>query len=93
MGTGKSWLSLEPSALVLSTVKRPEREEAGDLLVRFYETTGRPCSASIFVHGARAAWRSNLAEDPGEPLSCRAGQISLPVQPFEIVTLLISRNP
>jgi alpha-mannosidase len=88
---GQSWLRLEPAQVVLSAVTQPEETSEEDLLVRFYETSGQPCMAKLFVRQASAAWRSDLRERRLEALNCQAGQIEVDVKPFEIVTLLVAR--
>ena len=94
--SGLSWLKLEPSGLVLSAIKLPEESgpetSAGDLLVRFYETTGHACMAKLYVHQAASAWRSDLRESRFEPVACQHGHIEVAVKPFEIVTLRVTRE-
>jgi alpha-mannosidase len=85
-----SWLRLEPHTMVLSTVKAPE-DNGPDMIVRFYETAGRPGTARLFVQDAREAWLSDLREDKLGPLACRNGRIETEMKPFEIKTLRIKR--
>jgi alpha-mannosidase len=92
---GQSWLRLEPPALVLSSVKMPEdtspSSDPAELVIRFYETTGQACTATLWVNQAHEAWLSDLRENRLSPISCSDGRIQIPVKPFEIVTLRVSR--
>ncbi|MFD2612316.1 glycoside hydrolase family 38 N-terminal domain-containing protein [Paenibacillus gansuensis] len=84
-----SWMTLSPSHVVLSAVKTPE-DGADELLIRLFETAGVPANATLWVHGAKQAFRSNLKEDwIHEEVSCNDGSIVFKLQPFEIVTVRI----
>jgi alpha-mannosidase len=92
---GQSWLRLEPPALVLSSVKSPDDpspSSPAELVIRFYETIGQPCTARLFVANAREAWGSDLRENKTAPILCQDEKIELAVKPFEIVTLRVSRT-
>lgn len=85
-----SFVNLSPKTVVLSTIKNTE-DGSGELVVRFYETIGQQCIASLFVSGARKAWLSNLQEEKRETVACSDGHIEIPMRPFEIKTLRICR--
>ncbi|GAC1435183.1 MAG: alpha-mannosidase [Terriglobales bacterium] len=85
-----SFFDLQSSNLVLTAVKKAE--DAEGLILRFYEYQGKNSSARIRVPaGARSARLTNLMEEPtGEPLSiARSGGITVPVHPYEIVSIRI----
>jgi len=87
-----SHLTLGPSTIVLSCVKSPEDETAGELIVRFYEATGQRTEVELLVKGAQTAWLSDLAETRGDVLPCVEGRISLSVDAFQITTLRVLRS-
>jgi alpha-mannosidase len=85
-----SFLELNPDTVVLSAVKNVE-DGSGELIVRFYESTGQACYASLVLPGAKEVWLSDLQERKIGTLPCMNGYVKVPVKPFEIVTLRISR--
>ena len=87
----KSWVTLSPSQVVLSAIKRAENG-SDELIVRMYETTGHSCTAELFVYGAQEAWKSNLLEQSGEPLDYIDSVIKVPFASYEIVTVRIRRS-
>ncbi len=82
-----SFLSIQPAALVLSAVKQSERSEG--LIVRFYNITADPVTATIKLFRPLAeAYRVNLNEERIESLQIEPdGGVSLPVKGKEVVTL------
>lgn len=85
--TNETFMSLSPSTVVLSTVKAPEDGQENEVIVRVYEATGQPTTASVFVRGAMQAWQSNLTEAKLAPADCTEGRLSVPLEPFEIKTM------
>ncbi|HEX5132546.1 MAG TPA: glycosyl hydrolase-related protein, partial [Candidatus Krumholzibacteria bacterium] len=84
---------LEPGNLVLSALKKAERDDA--LILRFFESSGEPCRATLrlppeITHVQHA----NLLEDPDAEsnLSIEHGAVLLDVKPFEIITLKMLRG-
>lgn len=86
-----SFLGLSPGTVVLSAVKPPQ-DGSDELVVRVYETAGRPCAAELFVRDANRAWISDLTESRHEQTACSDGLIRLEMKPFEIRTLRIDRR-
>ncbi|MCC6456360.1 MAG: alpha-mannosidase [Caldilineaceae bacterium] len=87
-----SWMRLAPSSAVLSAVKAAE-EGADELIVRLYETAGRSTLAELWVRGAQQAWKSDLQEEARyAALSCSNETITIPMQPYEIVTIKVNRE-
>jgi alpha-mannosidase len=85
----RSWIALSPCHVVLSAVKASSHE-AGELIIRMYETAGKPAAARLWVKGARRAWRTSVREEPeGSELSCTDENIEVPLSPFEICTLRV----
>ena len=72
--------------LVLDTVKRAEDSDA--LVLRLYEPHGGRGVCRVRVPGTSAR-RSNLLEQPGEPLTISDGAVVLPFRPWEIITLTV----
>lgn len=88
---GKSFMTLIPSTVVLSSIKAPE-DGSDELIVRFYETAGQECMAALWLSGAQEAWLSNLSESKLGPVKCLNERIEVPMRPFEIKTLRIRRQ-
>jgi alpha-mannosidase len=80
---------LEPANLIISGLKKAERENA--LILRFFETDGRPCAARLKLPSQiQSAKLTNLLEEElpdGQPLRIKNKQLELEVSPFEIVTI------
>jgi len=81
-----SLFSLDGPALVLDTVKRAEDRRG--LILRLYESLGSRGTARLdaslpFV----SARRTNLLEDPGEPLETHERSVLVPYRPYEIITI------
>jgi alpha-mannosidase len=81
-----SLLSAEPGNIVVETIKRAE--DGDGLIVRFYESQRRRGQVQLrlgFELGS--AWRTNLLEENQAELTPDGNTLSLPVRPYEIVTL------
>ena len=83
-------LCLEPSNLVLTSMKRGE--DRGKIVVRFYEAEGDDSFAVVKLsQPIRRAWKANLIEEEEEELPLRTdGVLEMSVKAFEIVTLSLS---
>jgi alpha-mannosidase len=85
-GAAGSLFSLDDPALVLDTVKRAEDRRG--LVLRLYESLGSRGTARLTTSLPHAAARrTNLLEDPGEPLATADGAFLVPYGPYEIVTI------
>ena len=72
--------------MVVTAVKQAEDGE--DLIVRFYETAGRPSTVRLTFHAApRAAWRCNLLEEKGESLAVQGRSVFVPTRGYSIETI------
>lgn len=86
----QSIVSLQPRSLMLSALKRSERD--GRLLMRFYSVSKAPVEAAIrFSFHVAEAYRATAGENILEPLELSPDgfHCKLEVGPAEIVTLLI----
>jgi alpha-mannosidase len=82
----RSWFSVDSPALVLDNVKRAEDRDG--LILRFYESLGSRGVARLMTQlPFRAARRTNLLEDPGDPLEVDVATVVIPYRPYEIVTI------
>jgi alpha-mannosidase len=87
----RSWMTLSPCHVVLSAVKASSHE-AGELIIRMYETAGKPAAARLWVKEAKRAWRTSVREElEGPELSCKGEEIDVSLNPFEICTLRVRR--
>jgi alpha-mannosidase len=85
-----SFLEVEGNHVVLTALKKTEDSSA--ILVRLYEWAGKGGDVQIVLpDGATAATLTNLQEQPiGDPLPISAKQVTVPVHPYEIVSVRIS---
>ncbi len=87
-GAGLPFLSVEPSNMVIETVKRAE--DGNGIIVRVYESMRRRGRATITAGFDIAAARSeNLMEEDGTALNTRGRTVTFPFRPFEIRTIRI----
>jgi len=85
----KSFIRTEPSNIVVTSVK--QSEDGTGTVIRLYEAEGDRCTARIsLLKPIREAYRTSLLEYDPERLAVDAGgTLTLPVKPWEIVTILI----
>ena len=88
-----SFVSAEPSNVVLTAVKKAE--DGDGLVFHLYEWAGKSGEIKLTVPpGAQGATETNLMEQPqGEPLKVEGGTVSLPVKPYEIVAVRVNYSP
>jgi alpha-mannosidase len=94
LGTKHSFADIKQDDVILTALKKSEDGDA--LLLRFYEWAGQSGDVQITVpKGATAAQLTNLMEQPvGSPIPItNTDQVSVPVHPFEIVSLRLSYKP
>ena len=78
--------ALDGPALVLDTVKRAE--DRPGLVLRLYESLGSRGTARLTSSlPFAAARRTNLLEDPGDPLETERDSVVIPYRPYEIITV------
>jgi alpha-mannosidase len=88
-----SFVGVEGGDVVLTALKKTEDGDA--LLLRFYEWAGKTADVQITLpQGASTASLTNLMEKTiGEPLSVANHQITVPVHPYEIVSVRVDFSP
>lgn len=84
-----SFVSVSDPNVVLTAMKKAE--DANALIFRFYEWAGTSGTVQIGVPpGATSATMTNLMEEPeGAALPVTANHVSVPVHPYEIVTVRV----
>ena len=82
-----SWGSVENDNVTLTAVKKAEDDPA--LIYRMFEWAGTPTDVKLHVApGASYAIESNLMEKPeGEHLSLNGDTVTVPIKPYEILTV------
>ena len=88
----QSLIVCEQPNIVIETIK--QAEDGQGIILRFYESQRRRGPVTLTAgFPLRAAWRTNLLEQNECELSVHGARITLPVRPYEIVTLrLIPAN-
>ena len=77
---------LEPDNLIISALKKAESDDA--VIVRFFETKGEKCHATLKMPcQIKSARCVNLLEEEESSLDIKDGMLEMDVSPFEIVTL------
>jgi mannosylglycerate hydrolase len=90
---GQSYLSVEPSSVILSAVKRAE--DGSGIIVRFYNTTSQTVEAKLtFYRKITEATLVNMREEPRskndenkEACHVRGRQVSFEARPYKVNTL------
>jgi alpha-mannosidase len=84
-----SFASVEPENVVLTAMKKAE--DSDSLIFHAYEWAGKSSNLIFTVpKGATGAVVTNLMEQPqGSPLTVAGDQVSVPIHPFEILTLRV----
>ena len=82
-----SFIAVQPSNVVLTAVKKAE--DSNGLIIRFYEWAGKTGVVTLHLpQGATSAELTDLMEHPeGPSMAVRADSVSIPVRPFQIVTV------
>jgi len=84
----RSFLSISPENLVLTTVKRADDHR---VIVRFYEAEGRVTNGEITLFKrVKVAYETNLLEEEESRLSVKDNKVLVNVKPFEIVTVKVT---
>jgi alpha-mannosidase len=86
-GRSYSALSCEPANVLVSVL---EKNGNGEVLLRLWETAGRDSTAELgFGWDVKQARKTDLLERELEELSIDGRRLTLPLEPFEIATLLL----
>jgi len=84
-----SFGTLNPSNLILTTIKKAESGEAW--MYQFYEAHGVDAQAELVLPAApKKVVRSNFLEDEGDAIPFTGNRVTLPVKRNTVVTLLIT---
>jgi len=84
-----SFASVQPENVVLTAMKKAE--DSDSLIFHAYEWAGKSRNVAFTVpEGATGAILTNLLEQPqGSPLTITSNQLTVPIQPFEILTIRV----
>jgi len=84
-----SFASVQPDNVVLTAMKKAE--DSDSLIFHAYEWAGKSSNVTFTVpKGAIGAIVTNLLEQPqGSPLTITGEQLTVPIHPFEILTLRV----
>lgn len=88
-----SFVNVKQDHVILTALKKAEDEEA--IVLRFYEWAGTGGNVQITVpKGTTAAQITDLMEKPEQTrLNVNDGQVTVPVHPYEIVSVRLSYAP
>jgi len=89
MPASHSFVALDNANVTLSAVKKAE--DANALVFRMYEWAGKSSEVKLHVPvGAQYAVETNMMEKPeGEHLSSVGDTVTVPIKPYEILTLQV----
>jgi alpha-mannosidase len=83
---------LNPDNLIISALKKAEKDDT--VIVRFFETKGEKCRATLQVpNQIKSASIVNMLEEYESKLYIKDGLLEMDVLPFEIVTLKLALLP
>jgi alpha-mannosidase len=93
MGPEHSFAAVDAKNVVLTAMKKTE--DGVGLLLRFYEWGGNSGNVQLSVPpNAGSAILTNLMEEPsGSPLPITGNKVTVPVHPFEIVSVRVNYSP
>jgi alpha-mannosidase len=89
LGDEHSFASVQPENVVLTTMKKAE--DSDSLIFHAYEWAGKTTNVTFTLpEGASGAIVTNLLEQPqGSPLIIAGNQLTVPIHPFEILTVRV----
>ena len=83
-----SFVGVSPDNVVLTAMKWAEDDDA--MVLRFYEWAGKEADVKVQLPaGARAAWETNLIEQPSGDLAVTEGHVTVHTKPYEIKTVKV----
>lgn len=85
-----SLLTIDQPNILLHTVKYPEDEKMGGIILRLAESSGIETSCEVNCKGAVKAACLNMMEDCAEELTIRDSKVSLSFKPHQIKTIWVS---
>ena len=77
--------------LIFSAFK-PAQEDDGFCILRFYENQGTAVQARLQVKDIDEVYLADLDEQPISKLEMADDAVSVPVQPYQCITLRLRRN-
>jgi len=84
----RSFISLGPSNLVVSSVKKAESGDAW--VIQWYDATGIACNAELHLPKVpHKAFRSSFMEEDGTPLPVKGTTLSVPTKSRSVVTVKV----
>jgi alpha-mannosidase len=90
LGPRHSFLSVEPSNIVLSAVKKEAGYDKRGVIFRLYETQGRATEARVVLPWAVSASETDLIERPLKPIAVEGNVLTVKLEPYEIKTVRVS---
>ena len=88
-----SFILIEPDNVVLSAVKKEMGYFTRSLILRLYETFGRPSDVKVEFPWAIDAWETDLIEKPLSKIDSDNKMLNLRLKPFEVKTIKIALKP
>jgi alpha-mannosidase len=84
-----SFISVQPENVILNVIKKAE--DSGDMILRFYETSGKDTKATIrLAEPLKSAVETDLLENETSQMSTQDKTITMPVSKHEIKTIRIT---
>ena len=88
----RSFVSVGPDNIVLSSFKKEMGYYNRGVILRFYEAFGQKTEAKIDLPWAVDAWETDLIERPAKKIEAAGKTIALSFEPFEIKTIRVARK-
>jgi len=88
-----SFIRLEPASVILSAVKKEFGYFNRAMILRIYETFGKPADVRLELPWAVEAWETDLIERPLAKIDSGDKMLNFKLRPFEIKTIKIIQVP
>ncbi len=88
-----SFIRVEPGNVILSAVKKEAGYYERAIILRVYETFGRPTDLRIELPWSVETWEIDLVERPLAKIDCGDKMLNLKLKPFEVKTIKIVQKP
>jgi alpha-mannosidase len=88
-----SFIQVEPANVILSAVKKEIGYYNRAMVLRVYETFGRPADVKIDIPWDVEAWETDLIERPLAKIETGDKMLNLKLKPFEVKTIKIVPKP
>jgi alpha-mannosidase len=91
MGENHSLFDIDSSNIIIATVKPPEDQTDGKIILRLYESMGSRTHAKLHTTlPVQAVFRMDMLENKIGEIELTKGEINLEFGPFEILTLMLA---